>query len=139
MARQVINYTVDSDGRDKGKCFVITEMSASQAERWAMRALLALMRTNPELPEGSELTGMAGFVATGLKSLSGIRWEDAEPLMEEMMGCVKIMPNPAKPSVVRPLIDEDIEEVTTRIELRKQVWSLHTGFFTKGNQSRGVT
>lgn len=137
MARQVINYTVEQDGRDKGKCFVITEMPASQAERWAMRALLALMRNNAEIPEGTEQLGMAGLVQVGLRAFAGIRWEDAEPLIEEMMGCVKIMPNPSKPSVVRPLIEEDIEEVATRIELRKQIWSLHTDFFTKGSQSPG--
>lgn len=137
MARQVINYTVEQDGRDKGKCFVITEMSAAQAERWAMRALLALMRTNPELPEGSELTGMAGLAQHGLRALSGIRWEDAEPLMDEMMGCVRIMPDVSRPSVVRPLIEEDIEEVATRIELRRQVWKLHTDFFISAAQSRG--
>lgn len=85
MARQVINYTVEQDGRDKGKCFVITEMPALQAERWAMRALLALMRSDPELPEGTELSGMAGLASAGLKALASIRWEDAEPLMDEML------------------------------------------------------
>ena len=76
MARQIVNYTVEQDGRDKGKIFVITEMPALQAERWAMRALLALMRSNPELPEGTELSGMAGLASAGLKALASIRWED---------------------------------------------------------------
>lgn len=137
MARQIVNYTVEQDGRDKGKIFVITEMPALQAERWAMRALLALMRSNPELPEGTELSGMAGLASAGLKALSSIKWEDAEPLMDEMLSCVKLMPDINRPAVVRPLIDGDIEEISTLLELRKQIWGLHTAFFTGGGQSRG--
>lgn len=136
MARQTINYTFEQDGRDKGKCFVITEMPALQAERWAMRALLALMRSNPELPEGTELSGMAGLASAGLKALASIRWEDAEPLMDEMLSCVKLMPDINRPAVVRPLIDGDIEEISTLLELRKQIWGLHTAFFTGGTRSR---
>ena len=36
MARNVVNYTA-TDGRDKGKVFLLTEMSARQGEEWAMR------------------------------------------------------------------------------------------------------
>ena len=38
------------------------------------------------------------------------------------------MPDPSKPHVVRNLIEEDIEEITTRLKLRGEVWKLHTGF-----------
>ncbi|MNL82434.1 hypothetical protein D3C87_2098140 [compost metagenome] len=43
------------------------------------------------------------------------------------MGCVQIQPSP---SVVRPLIDDDIEEVATLFHLRKQVLGLHMDFST---------
>ena len=51
MARTVSNYTVTDEGRDNGKVFVLTEMPASRAESWAMRALLALMAGGVEVPE----------------------------------------------------------------------------------------
>jgi hypothetical protein len=128
MARAVSNYTVDDEGRDKGKTFVLTEMPASRAESWAMRAILALMGGNPDIPEGFEAMGMAGMAEVGLRALGGLKWETAEPLMAEMWACVQIMPDPTRPHVVRALIEEDIEEISTRIKLRAEVFKLHVGF-----------
>src|SRR3546814_21113858 len=42
--------------------------------------------------------------------------------------CVQIMPDPSKTHIVRNLIEEDIEEITTRVKIRAEVWKLHTGF-----------
>ena len=128
MARATANYTVTDEGRDNGKVFVITEMPASKAESWAMRALLALMAGGVEVPDGFERMGMAGMAEVGIRALAGRKWEVAEPLLAEMWECVQIMPDPSKPHVVRALIEQDIEEVATRLKLRGEVWKLHTGF-----------
>jgi hypothetical protein len=128
MARATVNHTVAEDGRDKGKVFVLTELPASRAESWAMRALLALMSGGVDIPEGFERLGMAGMAEVGIRALSGLKWEVAEPLLAEMWSCVQFMPDPSKPHVVRNLIEEDIEEIATRIALRVEVWKLHTGF-----------
>ena len=126
--RKVSVITITDQNRDKGKAFQITEMPASQGESWATRALLALMAGGVDLPEGFESLGMAGIAEVGLKALAGLRYEVAEPLLAEMMGCVLFIPDPMKPHVVRPLIEEDIEEIATRIKLRAEVWKLHTDF-----------
>ncbi len=128
MARTILNYTVTDEGRDKGKVFVLTELPASQAESWAMRALLTLMSSGVEVPEGFERTGMAGMAEMGIKALSGLKWDVAEPLLAEMWECARIMPEPGKPQVVRNIIEEDIEEIATRVKLRAEIWKLHTGF-----------
>lgn len=128
MARSTINYSVKDEGRDSGKVFVLTEMPASQAEAWAMRALLALMASGVEVPEGFDRMGMAAMAEVGIKALSGLKWEVAEPLLAEMWSCVQIMPDPSKTHIVRNLIEEDIEEICTRVKLRAEVWKLHTGF-----------
>lgn len=128
MPRKHANWPAE-DKRDKGKMFVINEMPSEQAEAWAMRALLALMASNPQIPEGFEELGMAGLVEVGFKALSGLEWEVAQPLLAEMMGCVQIMPNPKTPQVVRDLVPDDIEEVPTRFKLRMEVWKLHVDFF----------
>src|SRR5574338_1443535 len=129
MARATENYTITDDGRDKGKVFVITEMAAEQGEEWAMRALLALMANGVDLPEGVENAGMAAIAQIGIKALARLKWEDAKPLLDEMMGCVQFMPDPRKPMVVRPLFADDIEEIATRVKLRARVFALHTAFF----------
>lgn len=127
--RKTEKITINAEGRDKGKVFIITEMSAVAAERWAIRAFFALANTGVDLPEDITETGMAGMASIGLQALGKIPFADAEPLLAEMMDCVEIVPDPSKPNVTRKPIDEDFEEVRTLITLRKAVWDLHTGFF----------
>lgn len=128
MARQVLRFTVPDAGRDQGKVFVITEMPASQAERWAARAFLALSQGGTDIPDAMMDSGMAGIAKMGISLLSKMRFEDAEVLMEEMFGCVQYQPNPNKPEIVRDLIEDDIEEVKTRISLRMEIFKLHVDF-----------
>ena len=130
MARIVLNYRVETEGRDKGKTFVITEMTTDKGERWAMRALLAIANANPELdlPEGFELSGMAGLAEVGLKALFKLEWHAIEPMFNEMMECVEFMPDASKPQIVRKLFDGDIEEIMTRVNLRKEILRMHVGF-----------
>lgn len=126
--RGTAKVTISDEGRDKGKVFIITEMPASQSESWALRAILALMAGGVDLPEGFERMGMAGMAELGIKALAGLRWEVAEPLLAEMWQCVTIQPNPDDARIVRDLIEQDVEELATRIKLRAEVWNLHAGF-----------
>lgn len=128
MARKTAQWTVTDEGRDKGKVFLLTEMSAARAEAWATRALLALMGADASIPENDAELGAAGLAELGLRSISRLKWEVAEPLLEEMLTCVQIIPNPAKPQVVRALVENDIEEIMTRVKLRIEVWKLHMDF-----------
>lgn len=138
MSRKIANYTVTDDGRDEGKLFLITEMSAARAESWAMRVLLALMAGNVEIPEGFEELGMAGLAELGMRALSGLKWDTAEPLLAEMFDCVAYIPDPRKTHISRPLIDDDIEEVSTRLKLRMEVFKLHTDFLHAAAELAGV-
>lgn len=130
MARKTAFHTVVSEGRDKGKMYLITEMPVAQIEAWAMRVLLALMASNIQIPDGFADLGTAALAELGLKSLTGLKWETAAPLLNEMLSCVQIVPDPRKTHVARPLLEsqDDIEEITTLLEIRMEVWKLHTGF-----------
>lgn len=123
--------TITEEGRDKGKQFLIEEMPASQAESWALRAILALMRSGVDIPDDYQNLGMAGIAAIGVKALAGLSWELSEPLLVEMWGCVKSQ----QKAGVRPLIEEDIEEPGTRFFLRGKILELHTGFSLTGAPS----
>jgi len=131
MARKEATFIADS-GRDNGKTYLITEMPASQAESWAFRVILAVGNAGIEIPEGLASQGMAGLMAVGYMNLLKIPYASAEPLLNEMMGCVQYAPST---TMKRPLIEDDIEEVSTRLSLRKAVWNLHMDFFLKENQS----
>lgn len=132
--------TITDEGRDKGKQFLLTEMPASRAEKWAVRALLALARSGVDVPDNLVLTGMAGLMEVGLLALRGISFSDAEPLLDEMIGCVMVMPDPiGNPTFARNLIEDDIEEVATRVQLRSEVFSLHTDFFSLADKLKSTS
>ena len=118
-----------TEGRDAGKKYQITEMSAEAAEWWAFRALQAIAGADAELNLQAPLADMA---AQGIKALAGVTPEMARPLLDEMRSCVQILvPATQKP---RPLLDGDIEDVKTRFMLRKAVMELHLGFSTGGEE-----
>ena len=125
MARKQASFVAQT-GRDQGKEFLITEMSATQAENWAIKAVLAIGNAGIEIPDTLVSQGMAGLVAVGYMNLLKIPFDAAKPLLDEMMGCVQFIPSP---NVKRFLIEDDIEEVSTRLALRKAIWNLHMDFF----------
>jgi hypothetical protein len=127
--RKTATVRIDADGkRDAGKTFVLTEMPAMQAEGWAIRALLALSKSDVTIPPDIARQGLAGIASLGLKAISRIPFVEAQPLLTEMMSCVQFMPDPSRPMVVRPLIDDDVEELATLGRLRMEVFQLHVGF-----------
>lgn len=126
MARKVIEVTIADEGRDKGKHFLITEMPASQGERWARHAVAAVSRSGVDLPPNVIEMGMAGAFLVGFKLIAGVG--DSDELMAQLMACVKFVANPAMPELARALVEDDTEEITTRVKLAKEVFDLHNFF-----------
>jgi len=129
--RNTIDITIPTEGRDKGKTFRITEMSAKAGEKWALRVVNGVARAGFELPEELRGIGMAAVATLGVKTIFGMAWSDLEPLLDELLACVQIV----MPKGVRPLVDEDIEEPKTLLMLRAEVLELHTSFFSRAGLS----
>ncbi len=127
MARKQITLTIGAEGRDKGKVFILTELSAYDAEEWAGRALFSLMNAGVEIPDNIAEAGLAGVAAMGMKAIANLPFDSAKPLLDKMMDCVQIQPSP---NVTRELMSGDIEEVATLFTLRKKILGLHLDFFT---------
>jgi hypothetical protein len=127
MARKQITLTIGAEGRDKGKVFILTELSAYDAEEWAGRALFSLMNAGVEIPDNIAEAGLAGVAAMGMKAIANLPFDSAKPLLDKMMDCVQIQPSP---NVTRELMSGDIEEVATLFTLRKKTLGLHLDFFT---------
>jgi hypothetical protein len=126
LALKTALIQVKTAGRDLGKHFLLTEMPAEQAEKWAIRALLLATNANVQIPA---VQGMAAIALVGLQTLmQGVNFKDVEPLLDEMFQCVQIIPDMKHPDVVRPIFPGDIEEVATRMMLRDEVVKLHLGF-----------
>jgi hypothetical protein len=132
MARKTITYVEKGEGRDKGKTYLITEMDAESAEDWAAHAIFVLMNANVEIPDELVASGAAGIASIGLKALTKVPYEAAKPLFSRMMECVSFIPSEG---TTRPLFPGDIEEVSTRFKLRKEIFMLHFSFFINGAAS----
>lgn len=128
MARKTETYVVADEGRDKGKSFLLTEWPSSKAESWATRAILGLLNANVEIPDGALDGGMAALLQIGIKKLFALPYSSAGPLLIELMECVQVVPDAKRPQVKRALIEEDIEEVKTRLKLKSAVLNLHLDF-----------
>lgn len=135
MARKDTFVTIAEDGRDKGKVFKIIEAPAIQTDKWITRAQLALNRDGVKIPDQIMNLGLIGMIVGGIHKLAGVRWEDLEPLLDEMMSCVWYVPTPSRPDVIRKPLVEEIEEISTYAILRKEVFQLHVGFFNPADRS----
>ena len=128
MARKHATIRISKEGRDKDKVFYLTEMPAMQIEQWATKILLGAIKGGATIPEGIENQGLAGLVYIGLNAVTKIDYNEAAPLLREMLECVEIVPDPSKPDFRRSDIANDIEEVATLVTLREAIFELHTGF-----------
>jgi hypothetical protein len=73
------------------------------------------------------------LLVIGLNSLHGAKWDEVEPLIDEMMDCVKFQPpgTNGNPQLLQDLFKGtncQIEEIATRLHLRREVLQLHMGF-----------
>lgn len=133
---------IDADNRDKGRAYLLTEMGAVAAEKWATRALLALAKSGVEVPDEAVQAGAAAILSAGVTAFRSIAFDDAEPLLDDMMRCVQFVPDRSKldplsaQPIARPLIEDDIDEVTTLFRLRSEVIELHLGFSVTATLSR---
>lgn len=128
MARKTATVTITEEGRDQGKVFLLTEMSATQAELWAIQVFMSMAKSGVEVPENFRDLGIAGLARIGLGALSSLSFKDARPLLEELFTCVQIVPDRSNPSFARQLLETDIEEIGTRLKLRLDVLKLHFDF-----------
>lgn len=145
-------------GRDDGKSFLITELSATQGDAWANKTLSAaaqggvdvrnmefqkiaeIMNINGEgkkaIEEGRPVDivgGMLELANLSITALGNIEYEVLQEQLDTLIErCVQVLPSGGIP---RPLlsIDDEIEEIATLWLLRKEAFTLHVDFLAQGN------
>ncbi len=128
MTRKTIQVTIQDEGRDFGKIFQITEMSATSGELWAMRAFMAMAKGGMDIPDNIRDLGIIGLFKMGIEGFAKAPFEVVSPLLDELMQCIRIIPSASNPGVVRSLVEDDIEEIITRLKLKKEAFLLHVDF-----------
>lgn len=124
MSRKTSEFTVGTEGRDKGKKFLLTEMGVADAEAWGYQALSVMLKSGMDVPADAMLGGMAVAATYGVKAFLAGPYAEVGPLLERLLACVQII----EPAVTRPLFHDDVEEIETRVRLRDEVIRLHVNF-----------
>jgi hypothetical protein len=130
LKNKTVTIKATEDGerpnRDSGKTYLLTEMPALKAERWARHAIAACSRNDLNIKDEVAKLGMLGFYLVGFQALAGGDVHAVDGLMDQMLPCIQIVESQA---VTRPLGgDGDISEVSTLYILRKELIELHMGF-----------
>lgn len=132
MARKEIIYIVDTEGRDNGKEFIITEMSAWDADSLAQDIFRAMGDSNyTGIPADVIAMGCAGLATVGLSVISASSPDVAHTLRDRLMSTVEIVithdSNRNRRQVKGSI---DFEEVSTIRKLLDKVFQTNFDFLT---------
>lgn len=146
MARKTKVVTIDS-GRDQGKSFLITEMAVTAADKWANKALLAMMRGGVDVGNidfssiqatitGQDIDPMGGMLEIARISIAGlgnVTEEVGQELLDQLINdCVQVIPTGGSARQMLS-IDDEIECPKTLWKLRKESFLLHIDFLAEGS------
>jgi len=144
MGRRTETITIEDEGRDKGKVFVITEMSAMEGERWAGRITELVLASGISLPkeatgatEDAGMAGLAQLAGVGVPLLKALHDPEID---KATWACIKYQHDPRH--AAQAIMQGDacqIEEISTVTELRMAVLRLHTGFFSPASRSTSAS
>lgn len=132
MARKEIPFIVETEGRDKGKEFLITEMSAWDADSLAQDIFRAMGDSNySSIPADVIAMGCAGLATVGLSIISASSPEVARQLRDRLMSTVDIIiTNDGQRQQRKVNGSLDFEEVSTIRSLLDKVFQVNFDFLT---------
>ncbi|EIJ5324840.1 hypothetical protein LU446_000802 [Salmonella enterica] len=132
MARKEIPFIVEEEGRDKGKEFLITEMSAWDADSLAQDIFRAMGNSNySSIPADVIAMGCAGLATVGLSVISASSPEVARQLRDRLMSTVDIIITSEGQRQQRKVNGSlDFEEVSTIRSLLDKVFEINFNFLT---------
>lgn len=132
MSRKEIPFVVEEENRDKGKEFIITEMSAWEADELAQDIFRAMGDSNfSEIPADVIAMGCAGLATVGLSVLSASSPDVARTLRDRLMSTVQIaITHDGKRQVRKVNGGIDFEEVSTIRLVMDKVFQVNFNFLT---------
>ncbi|WP_459176979.1 hypothetical protein [Ewingella americana] len=129
MSRKQVTFIVEDEGRDKGKEFLITEMSAWDAEELAEEIYRAMGQGEfNSLPADVVAMGVAGLATVGMSVLSAAPAHVSRPIADKLLSTVDIIISHDGKENQRKVKPIDFEEVATIRALKDKVFELNFGF-----------
>jgi hypothetical protein len=140
--RKKKTITIEAEGRDKGKEFVLEELCSYDAEQWVWRLLPVLARAGFEVNDSVLKGGFGAIMAVGAQALFAMPYEFVKSMMDAMLPCIKYRHYDTKGHAqdlqeIKTNANCQIEEISTWFHLRKEVLELHTGPLKAAGSSKG--
>ncbi|CQI88901.1 Uncharacterised protein [Yersinia rohdei] len=131
MSRKQITYIVEDEGRDKGKEFIITEMSAWDAEELSEEIYRAMGHGEfNSLPADVVSMGVAGLATVGVSVLAAAPASVSRPISDRILSTVEIVITNEGKDITRSIKPIDFEEISTIRTLKDKVFELNFGFLS---------
>lgn len=121
-------------GRDEGKVFRITEMSAMDGFKFSFKVFHGMARGGVQVPDNAQQLGIVALLNIGLSGIACIPHDECLSLIEDLMGCIQIIPDSGNLDVARRLVLSDFEESGTIRKLLMEAFKLHADFIFAGDQ-----
>lgn len=134
MARKEIPFIVETEGRDKGKEFLITEMSAWDADTLAQDIFRAMGDADIKgISPDVIAMGCAGLATIGMSVISASSPEVARQLRDRLIDTVEIIiTHDGKQNKRKVNGSIDFEEVSTIRTLLDKVFQTNFDFLVTG-------
>ena len=126
--RKEVEITIE-EGRDKGKTFKITEMSATQADRWTLKVLCLFGKGGILLEELAKMD-----FNTIIKIMGDVSYDMAEPLLDELLECASFKKDGVYVPMKGSMIESVVEDFRTLYRLRLEALQLVLGFLEQGDE-----
>ncbi|HEI6738486.1 TPA: hypothetical protein SJ142_003014 [Yersinia enterocolitica] len=131
MSRKQITFIVEDEGRDKGKEFIITEMSAWDAEELSEEIYRAMGHGEfNSLPADVVSMGVAGLATVGVSVLAAAPASVSRPISDRILSTVEIVITNEGKDITRSIKPIDFEEISTIRTLKDKVFELNFGFLS---------
>lgn len=114
MAIKTKDITINDGGKEKR--FRIKQMPHTVGEKWVLKLIM--------------LMGASNVSGNLEKALSGLRFEDIEPLYDQLLPYIEIYTQNGETMPI--IIDGHIEELSTLLKLRMEAFMFNIDFFSTG-------
>ncbi|BEH73310.1 MULTISPECIES: hypothetical protein [Edwardsiella] len=129
--RKQITYIVEDNNRDHGKEFIITEMSAWDADEMAQDLFRSMGESNfTGVPPDVIAMGCAGLATLGMNVLSVAPPDVSRNLRDRLISTVEVVIRHDGGQQTRKVIPEDFEEVETIRKLLDRVFEVNFSFLS---------
>lgn len=141
--RRTVN--INDGGREIS--FLIEQMPALKLEKWIYRAAIQLAKAGGMSVAGESIkdaqnaikrmkAGDEGGIAWIVNAIGGLDFEKAEPLVDELFSCAKIVTATGTEMPLTPAtIEGQIESPLTLMKLRAEVLKVNFSFFHTAGKS----